>query len=77
MDLPIAEVITRFNSTNLIYHGSDKIIKQPQYGFGNVRNDYGQGFYCTEEIERAGEWAAGQSESGHRGGEVSEKTKKS
>lgn len=28
-----------------VYRGSDKIIQQPQYGFGNKANDYGQGYY--------------------------------
>lgn len=27
-----------------IYHGSQKLIQQPVYGAGNVRNDYGLGF---------------------------------
>ena len=34
-----------------IYHGSQKLIQQPVYGAGNVRNDYGLGFYCTENME--------------------------
>lgn len=41
-----------------IYHGSVKIIEHPQYGAGRKDNDYGPGFYCTEEIELAKEWAA-------------------
>jgi len=40
-----------------IYHGSTSIIKKPEYGKGNARNDYGLGFYCTEDIELAMEWA--------------------
>lgn len=41
----------------LIYHGSKKIIKKPQLGLGKVHNDYGQGFYCTKDLELAKEWA--------------------
>lgn len=41
----------------IIYHGSKDIIKQPQYGLGNSKNDYGLGFYCTQNIELAKEWA--------------------
>lgn len=41
-----------------IYHGSVKIIEKPQYGAGRRDNDYGLGFYCTEDIELAKEWAA-------------------
>ncbi len=40
-----------------IYHGSDHIITKPEYGKGKKNNDYGQGFYCTEDIDLAREWA--------------------
>lgn len=41
----------------IIYHGSQQIVKVPQYGMGKTYNDYGQGFYCTENMELAMEWA--------------------
>ena len=40
-----------------LYHGSPSIIENPEHGKGNPRNDYGLGFYCTESIEPAREWA--------------------
>lgn len=40
-----------------LYHGSADVIKYPQYGKGKVRNDYGLGFYCTENLELALEWS--------------------
>ena len=40
-----------------IYHGSSEIIEKPQFGKGKTYNDYGRGFYCTEHIELAREWA--------------------
>lgn len=40
-----------------VYHGSEKIIKSPVLGYGNTRNDYGRGFYCTESCELSKEWA--------------------
>ena len=40
-----------------LFHGSSKIIERPVFGKGNNRNDYGLGFYCTENIELAKEWA--------------------
>lgn len=43
--------------TITIYHGSERIIATPQYGYGKMDNDYGVGFYCTEEKELAKEWA--------------------
>ena len=42
----------------LIYHGSDHIIDKPKFGVGKEDNDYGSGFYTTEDIEKANEWAA-------------------
>lgn len=42
---------------SIIYHGSQKIIEVPRFGIGNPCNDYGLGFYCTQEVELAKEWA--------------------
>lgn len=36
-----------------LYHGSRDIIKKPVYGYGKKYNDYGLGFYCTEDINMA------------------------
>lgn len=41
----------------ILYHGSDVILKKPLYGVGKEDNDYGSGFYTTEDIEKAREWA--------------------
>ena len=48
----------------ILYHGSDKIINSPQYGIGNPYNDYGLGFYCTEDKELAKEWACPEARNG-------------
>ena len=40
-----------------IYHGSKDIIKVPEFGKGKSYNDYGRGFYCTENPDLALEWA--------------------
>ena len=40
-----------------LYHGSTEIIKHPTLEAGHPRNDYGQGFYCTQNKELACEWA--------------------
>lgn len=42
----------------ILYHGSTKIIEKPVFGAGNPKNDYGLGFYCTENLELAKEWAS-------------------
>ena len=43
--------------TLILYHGSTDIIESPVFGKGKTYNDYGQGFYCTENMELAREWA--------------------
>lgn len=40
-----------------LYHGSEKIVEQPIFGEGKRNNDFGIGFYCTENEELAKEWA--------------------
>jgi len=40
-----------------LYHGSERIIEQPMFGVGKKNNDFGQGFYCTENEVLAKEWA--------------------
>ncbi len=40
-----------------LYHGSSRIIERPAFGVGNPHNDYGLGFYCTESLDLAQEWA--------------------
>ena len=41
----------------ILYHGSPEIIQTPVFGKGKSYNDYGKGFYCTEHLELAKEWA--------------------
>ena len=41
----------------IIYHGSKIVVQTPEYGKGNVHNDYGRGYYCTEYLDLAKEWA--------------------
>ena len=40
-----------------LYHGSYEIVQGPKYGRGKEYNDYGQGFYLTEDPDLACEWA--------------------
>lgn len=40
-----------------IYHGSVNVVEKPVFGEGKTYNDYGRGFYCTEHVELAKEWA--------------------
>ena len=42
---------------SILFHGSNKIISNPTKAGGKVHNDFGQGFYCTPDIELAREWA--------------------
>lgn len=49
----------------LLYHGSQYIIEHPEYGKGKHNNDYGQGFYCTYNIDLAKEWACNDDYDGY------------
>ena len=49
----------------ILYHGSACIIERPEYGMGKVYIDYGQGFYGTEHIELAREWACSENADGY------------
>lgn len=48
-----------------LYHGSCDIISKPMYGFGKAYNDYGLGFYCTDSLQMANEWAVGKGRDGY------------
>lgn len=49
----------------IIYHGSERIIEHPVFGMGSRRNDYGRGFYCTENERLAKEWACSKNTDGY------------
>ena len=48
----------------LVYHGSDHIINVPVFNGSKRTNDYGYGFYTTENIELAKEWACSDNHDG-------------
>ena len=52
-------------NTKILYHGSKEIIKKPTFRGGKESNDYGYGFYCTENIELAKEWACPDNNDGY------------
>lgn len=41
----------------ILYHGSPDKTIAPRFGVGNDKHDYGKGFYLTENLELAQEWA--------------------
>ncbi len=41
----------------ILYHGTADRVICPTYGLGNDKHDYGKGFYLTESIDLAKEWA--------------------
>ena len=47
-----------------LYHGSKTIIEKPIFGFGNIHNDYGLGFYCCGNKNLAREWAVRKNDEG-------------
>jgi hypothetical protein len=48
----------------LVYYGSEEIVENPSFGKGNPSNDYGLGFYVTEDKQAAKLWA---NKNGHSG----------
>ena len=48
----------------ILLHGTDHIIEKPDFLFKNPYNDYGSGFYCTEILEMAKEWACKENKNG-------------
>lgn len=48
-----------------IYHGSDHIIEKPKFSYGKPYNDYGIGFYCTQNPNMAKEWGVGIDHNGY------------
>lgn len=49
----------------IIYHSSHQVIETPIFGKGNPSNDYRLGFYCTEHLNLAQEWACDQLSGGY------------
>ena len=47
-----------------IYHGSENIVRKPEFQKGNAHNDYGLGFYCCSNKDLAKEWSARKNGSG-------------
>ena len=48
----------------IVYHGSDHILEKPFFHGGKPQNDYGSGFYMTESLELAKEWACAKNTDG-------------
>ena len=48
----------------IVYHGSDHIVETPLYNGSKRTNDYGYGFYTTENKELAMEWACSDNRDG-------------
>lgn len=48
-----------------LYHGSPNIIEKPLFGYGKPYNDYGLGFYCTDNPEMAKEWGVSKDRDGY------------
>lgn len=41
----------------ILYHGTSDKIVTPRFGGGDDKHDYGRGFYLTENLDLAKEWA--------------------
>lgn len=57
MEATKEDVTMDFTNQVILYHGSPNRDFTPQYGLGEDKHDYGRGFYLTESIDLAKEWA--------------------
>jgi len=48
-----------------VYHGSEFSISEPIFGYGKPYNDYGVGFYCTEDESLSKGWAVAPDHDGY------------
>ncbi len=48
----------------IVFHGSDHVVEIPVFHGGKKTNDYGHGFYTTESLELAKEWACAKMSNG-------------
>ena len=46
------------SKTILLYHGAPNIVGRPRHGMGSPHRDFGSGFYCTQNLSMAEEWAS-------------------
>lgn len=49
----------------ILYHGSPQIVERPKLSKCRPNNDFGTGFYCTEHMELAREWAVTEGRDGY------------
>lgn len=49
----------------VLFHGSENVIKNPGFKFNNSNNDFGKGFYCTNDRNLACEWACSSDTDGY------------
>ena len=48
-----------------VFHGSEHIVEKPVFRGGKKSNDYGYGFYTTESLDLAKEWACAKDTDGY------------
>ena len=48
-----------------LFHGSPKIVEKPELVYSKLNNDFGRGFYCSEDIDLAKEWAVTYERNGY------------
>ena len=48
-----------------MFHGSEHIVEKPVFRGGKKSNDYGYGFYTTESLDLAKEWACAKDTDGY------------
>lgn len=49
----------------ILYHGSEVEVERPLLDRCKTNNDYGRGFYCTDDLELSKEWACKRGNNGY------------
>ena len=52
----------------ILYHGSESIVNEPTIDLKKTKDDFGPGFYLTDDRELASEWACSGNGSGYVSG---------
>ena len=65
MDIITTKLYNSSMEKAILYHGSERVIEKPIFGYKNNVSDYGNGFYCTQDIESAKEWANRKTNQGY------------
>ncbi|MBE6041605.1 MAG: DUF3990 domain-containing protein [Clostridiales bacterium] len=63
-EYPFTRKVSR-HMIKTVFHGSTHIVRIPRFGAVRAINDFGLGFYCTEDPSLASEWSVSRGRDGY------------